>query len=327
MNARSLLAPLTPLYRAGLVLRERRLSSGREPVRRLRYPVVSIGNLSTGGTGKTPFTIALARALSVRGYSVNVLSRGYGRHSKESLRVRSDGSAAEYGDEPVLIARSAGVPVYVAAGRYEAGLLAEASGTTGRRTVHILDDGFQHRQLHRDVDIVVLNRADWHDRLLPAGNLREPQEALRRADVIAIPADEAELENELRAWGWDGPVWGLCRSMDVPMIEGSAVAFCGIARPQQFFAGLAAAGLTLADAHAYPDHHRFTRHDLDHMVRLARKSGATALITTEKDEVRLGNVLPAIPLKTARLRIQIEDEPAAMEWLINRITPEQRQVR
>ncbi len=160
---RPLLLPLVPLYAAGLELRELRLSRGWESIRRLVHPVISIGNLSTGGSGKTPLTIALARLLSARGFQVDVLSRGYGRQSREPMRVKPDGTAEEFGDEPLLIAREAGVPVYVAAERYAAGFLAEsnASSATGSPRIHILDDGFQHRQLHRDIDILLVNREDW----------------------------------------------------------------------------------------------------------------------------------------------------------------------
>src|SRR6266536_1486525 len=218
------LAPLIPLYAAGVALRELRLRRGMEATHRLRYPVISIGNLSTGGAGKTPFAISLARLLTSRGFSVDVLSRGYGRVSREPVRVRPDGTAEEFGDEPLLIAREAGVPVYVAAQRYEAGLLAEgqfikqSGDLSGEQAslVHILDDGFQHRQLARDIDLLLLNRADWHDSLLPAGNLREPLKAIRRATVVAIPADEPELGTALKAWGWAGPIWRLRRQMQVP---------------------------------------------------------------------------------------------------------------
>ncbi|MDR3737753.1 MAG: tetraacyldisaccharide 4'-kinase, partial [Terracidiphilus sp.] len=124
---RPLLFPLVPLYRFALALRELRLGTSLEPVRRLRFPVVSIGSLSAGGSGKTPLTIALAQTLTRRGLRVDVLSRGYGRQSKAAARVDHNGTAAEFGDEPLLIARAAGVPVYVAAQRYQAGLLAEAA--------------------------------------------------------------------------------------------------------------------------------------------------------------------------------------------------------
>src|SRR5271157_1991229 len=126
LSLRRWLFPLVPAYRLALAARELCLGCGLEPVRRLPFPVVSVGNLSTGGAGKTPLTIALARALTERGRRVDVLSRGYGRLAAASpARVRPDGTAVEFGDEPLLIARTAGVPVYVARQRYDAGLLAE----------------------------------------------------------------------------------------------------------------------------------------------------------------------------------------------------------
>ncbi len=265
-SGRKLLLPLIPLYRLALAARELRLRSGLEPVRRLRYPVISIGNLSTGGSGKTPLTIALAKALSQRGFQVDVLSRGYGRKTSHPARVRPDGTAGEFGDEPLLIARGTGLPVYVARQRFEAGELAETEATTAPTErsprVHLLDDGFQHRQLHRDANILLLDRQDWNDRLLPAGNLREPLKAILRATILAIPADDPAFEAELKASGWTGQVWRLRRTMDVPAIEGPVAAFCGIARPEQFFAGLEAAGLQLETRTAYPDHHRYTARDI-----------------------------------------------------------------
>jgi tetraacyldisaccharide 4'-kinase len=323
ISARRLLLPLVPLYRLALALRELRLRSGLEPARRLGFPVISIGNLSTGGSGKTPLTIALARALTCRGLHVDVLSRGYGRQSQLPARVDLAGTAADFGDEPLLIAREAAVPVYVAAQRYQAGLLAESEVSPTSPAVHLLDDGFQHRQLHRDVNILLIDSRDWHSGLLPAGNLREPLEATRRATVLAISAEDRELETELKAWGWQGPIWRLRRQMDVPAIAGPVAAFCGIARPAQFFHGLESAGLTLAASVAFPDHHRYTARDLDRLLAAARKAGAAALIATEKDCVRLGSLSAAfpesLPLKTARLRIEIEDEPAALEFLASRL--------
>jgi tetraacyldisaccharide 4'-kinase len=375
-----MLLPLTPLYRLGLTLRESRLRSGREPVRRLRFPVISIGNLSTGGAGKTPFAIALARALTEAGFAVDVLSRGFGRQANSPARVHPDGTAAEFGDEPLLIARESGVPVYVASQRYEAGLLAESGPPLDSRSipnalkqnavilsegqdaviqndaviendavilsegraatavegsafraisnprhplVHILDDAFQHRQLHRDIDILLLNRDDWHDHLLPAGNLREPRQAAMRASVIAIPATDRALETELRSWGWEGPIWRLHRRMEVPPVKGPVVAFCGIARPRQFLAGLEAGGLRLAGRFAFRDHHAYAPRDLDRLQAAARAAGAAALVTTAKDEVRLAPLIAAhpsdLPLLTARLRIEIEEESAALDWLVTRL--------
>jgi tetraacyldisaccharide 4'-kinase len=345
--ARRMLLPLTPLYRFGLALRELRLRSGREPIGRLRFPVVSVGNLSTGGAGKTPFAIALARALTEAGFAVDVLSRGFGRKASAPARVRPDGTAAEFGDEPLLIAREAGVPVYVATQRYDAGLLAEqgfgelpsgaralvdsavpdvrAEARTLQRAgvVHILDDAFQHRQLHRDIDILLLNREDWHDRLLPAGNLREPRRAAMRASVIAIPSGDPGLETGLRTGGWKGPIWRLHRQMDAPQVSGPVLAFCGIARPDQFFAGLEAGGLRLAARVSFRDHHPYAARDLERLQASARSAGAAALVTTAKDLVRLtphlAALLPDLPLLTAGLRIEIEEESAALDWLVTRL--------
>ena len=288
---RPLLLPLVPLYAAGLALREWRLERGWEKTRVLWYPVISVGNLSTGGSGKTPLVIALARLLHAEGFAVDVLSRGYGRKSSEAARVKEDGTAEEFGDEPLLIARKTGVPVWVGAERYEAGGLADhdfiqrggAMSGDPAPLLHLLDDGFQHRQLFRDVDVVLVNREDWRDHLLPAGNLREPLDRVERASVLAIPADDPEFEEELREWGWSGPVWRVRRRMHVPAIDGSVAAFCGIARPEQFFAGLESRGLRIAKKNPFPDHHRYTQSDVNSLLAAARKANAPALITTEKD--------------------------------------------
>jgi tetraacyldisaccharide 4'-kinase len=325
--ARPWLWPLVPVYRAGLALREFQLRAGLKPVRRLRWPVVSVGNLSAGGAGKTPLTIALAKALAARGVEVDVLSRGYGRRrSGLPLFVDAGGTAEEFGDEPLVIAREACVPVFVAAERYEAGRLAEAASqrvsesASQQASVHLLDDGFQHRQLHRDVDILLLSSRDLTDHLLPAGNLREELRAAERADVIAIPADEPEVEDWARARGSKKTIWRLRRRIDVPAVDGPVVAFCGIARPEQFFAGLEGAGLRVAGRFAFPDHHRYTAGDLERITTAAQKAGATALLTTEKDRLRLGAMAASHPatlsLKTVPLRVEIEDEAKAIDWLL-----------
>jgi tetraacyldisaccharide 4'-kinase len=302
-------------------------------VRRLRWPVVSIGNLSTGGAGKTPLTIALAKALTARGLHVDVLSRGYGRRSALPLTVDPEGTAEEFGDEPLVIAREAGVDVYVAAERYEAGLMAEAAQPAASNPVmHILDDGFQHRRLVRDVDILLLSQRDLTDGLLPAGNLREPLNAFHRATVLAISANESAVEDYLHETilidrnseiqRWIGPTWRIHRHMDVPPIAGPVAAFCGIARPEQFFAGLESARVHVASRTVFADHHRYVQHDVDCLLDAARNVGATAFITTEKDCARLGQlgatIAAVLPLKTAQLRIEIEDEQSAVDWLIAR---------
>jgi tetraacyldisaccharide 4'-kinase len=138
-----------------------------------------------------------------------------------------------------------------------------------------------------------------------------------------IPANEPALEGELRRWGWKKPVWRLNRLMEIPAMNGPVAVFCGIARPEQFFAGIKAAGFEIALQKAFPDHHSYTARDLDRFALAARAAGATALLTTEKDMVRLGkspSELPrSLPLTTAHLRIEIEDEIAAIEWLIRKL--------
>lgn len=351
--ARPWLAPLVPIYRLVVALRSLALRLGIERVRQLSSPVVSIGNLSTGGAGKTPLTIAMARALKERGVRVNVLSRGYGRTGKAAEKVDPLGTAERFGDEPLVIAREAGVPVYVAAQRYQAGVLAEqeiaarqdkeheVSGHDSGRAaegsheggasvpvpvIHLLDDGFQHAQLHRDVDILLVDGADLNDRLLPAGNLREPLGAVDRATILAYTMPEAPmLEETLRRRGiWYGPVWRLHRRMQVPAIDGPVVAFCGIAKPDQFFAGLESAGLHVASRIAFADHQRYLQHDIDCILEAARTTKAVALVTTEKDRVRLAQFVSALsaaqPLETAGLRVEIEEEAGHIAWLLSRVT-------
>lgn len=324
------LAPLVPLYAAGIALREFRTQKGWEPARRLSWPVVSVGNLSTGGAGKTPFAIALVALLKSRGFHVDVLSRGYGRSSREPAHVHRDGMAAESGDEPLLIATETGVPVYVAPQRYDAGVLAESEfaaqhidGFSRKSLAHILDDGFQHRQLARDVDVLLLSESDLKDSLLPAGNLREPLRAVKRANAIAVPADEVATETELRRVGWAGPVWRFRRRMKVPAIDGPVLAFCGIAKPEQFFAGLEAAGVPIVLRRAFADHYQYTAKDMRQMAKIAGSAGAKTLITTEKDLVRVGSLATSLPketsLKTVPLRIEIEDTETVVSWLLERL--------
>ena len=173
------LLPLVPLYAAVQALNDAAYERGLRRVEKLTWPVVSVGNLSVGGAGKTPFVIALAQVLTRRGWTVDVLSRGYGRASDVVERVDTaivDDPARRYGDEPWLIAQQAGVPVFVGRARSAAGRLAESTlvDTGGHGHVHLLDDGMQHRGLARDVEIVLLHRSDFRTTLLPAGRLREP---------------------------------------------------------------------------------------------------------------------------------------------------------
>lgn len=189
--------------------------------------------------------------------------------------------------------------------------------------IHLLDDGFQHRQLARTVDILLLSLQDWEDRLLPAGNLREPLEALFRANVIAIPATEPELEEKLDAFGWQGPIWKLIRKIEVKKYEGPVIAFCGIARPEQFFEGLEAAELKLAAQFSFPDHYEFDEATVRELIASALRVKAKAVFTTTKDLTRLGKLTELfpknLPLEAARLRIEVEDRGAMLSWLAERL--------
>jgi tetraacyldisaccharide 4'-kinase len=323
--------PLVPLYGAGVALRALGWSSGLAPARKLAWPVVSVGNLSAGGTGKTPFTIALVRLLHERGAPVDVLSRGYGRQSNLTERVRPHGSAKQFGDEPLLIARTTEAPVYVGASRWQAGRLAEQEAT-GKAGVHLLDDGFQHRGLSRQVDIVLVNSEDLSDSLLPAGNLREPFSALTRAHVLAVPLGDDKAAQRLEALGFGRgrgqQIWRFRREMVLPPMPESLaalpwVAFCGIARPEQFFAGLVNAGLRLAATRAFGDHHPYTAADLEALRRKVGTTGAGALITTAKDLYRMGDLSmgrdEAAPMLAADVKVVIEEEVAAMSWLLSEL--------
>lgn len=310
-----LLAPLSWMY--GSVVRARNARFDRTPPLRLRWPVVSIGNLSVGGAGKTPLVICLARLLQREGYAPDVLSRGYGRSQQTVERVDPSGSADRFGDEPVLIARSTGVPVYVGASRYEAGVLAESdSGGSG---VHLLDDGFQHRELARDLDIVVIHRSDLQQRLLPAGRLREPLASLRRAGVVVLRNEDAELESALRVHTRpECRFWRVRRMLALPGPVHRAVAFCAVARPAEFFAGLKAAGAGVAEQIRFRDHHPYTMADIDRLAETGRRAGCDAFVTTEKDAVKLDAAMRSrlnrvAPLWTAALTVEIADEKAALD--------------
>jgi tetraacyldisaccharide 4'-kinase len=309
-----LLAPLELVY--GSLVRARNARFDRRPVQRLGWPVVSIGNLSVGGAGKTPLVICLARLLAREGFHVDVLSRGYGRSERTVERVDAAGSVQRYGDEPLLIARSTGVPVYVGSSRCEAGLLAE--NERAEQGVHLLDDGFQHRQLGRNLDIVLVHRSDLRERLLPAGRLREPLSSLLRADVIVLRQEDAELESAFRPYVRpECCFWRVRRRLALPRPLQRAVAFCGIARPDEFFQALAGVGGEVVERVRFRDHHRYTPADIERLAERGRRLGCDAFVMTSKDEVKLDAAMRSrlnavAPLYTAELTVELEDEEAVL---------------
>lgn len=286
---------------------------GHLPTRRLRGAVISVGNLSAGGSGKTPFVMLLGEMLKSRSVKFDVLSRGYGRRTRGVLLVNPGGLAQEFGDEPLLIARKLQVPVVVGEDRYEAGRLAE---TKFGVQIHLLDDGFQHRALVRDFDIVLVTPQDASDRLLPAGRLREPLTALHRADAVVLASGASQDSFSLQGKS----VWRVRRGIVVERIPERPVVFCGIARPQNFLLQLRAANVEPAAQAFYRDHHLYAEKDVRELLDLKDRSEATGFVTTEKDAVNLGPYLSALmPLAVVPVQMELVDSANAMDTMLRKI--------
>jgi tetraacyldisaccharide 4'-kinase len=301
---------------------------------RLRRPVISIGNIALGGRGKTPLVALVAKILMAHGERPAILSRGYRRRRhEEGVVVVSDGTAIladvdRSGDEPLMLAECLpGAPVLVSDIRATAGALAERIFGA---TVHILDDGFQHRVLARDVDVVVVAPEDLAGRRLPFGRLRETARALSRADAVIVDApsgDPRPLEVPRSA---NARLFRMRRVIGAPDVVGGAVvtldrskpvvAVAGIARPERFRVALEADGWRLGRMMIFRDHHRFTTADTASMVRAARDIGAQAIFTTAKDAVRLRPLGP-LPVSVAVIPIDVEVEPTDgfRTWLLDRV--------
>lgn len=297
---------------------------------RLRRPVVSVGSLAMGGAGKTPFVILLAELLRQRGVRVDILSRGYGRRSSGVLVVERSptatmagggeaaGKAARFGDEPVLLRqRLADVPVIVGESRYAAGLEAERRFQTD---LHLLDDGFQHRELVRDFDIVLLSPRDLEDRLLPLGRLREPLSSLERAHAVVWTAEPAgpPVSAALPA---GKPIWRLRRRVE--LLSGSAsrpFVFCAIAEPERFRHDLASAGVRPAGYRYFRDHHPYSANDIAALRVAAQRAGADGFVTTEKDAVKLGPFREQLgETVVAKLVVEMEDPQQAMDMILEKL--------
>jgi len=316
------LAPLGALMGGAAALRAALYRRGVFAQARLQGPVISVGNLRVGGSGKTPIVAGLARMLMEAGQRVAILSRGYGGASRAPHLLVSDGvsvlaDAATAGDEPVMLARQLpGVVVAVGPRRDLVGRWVE--GRLGPR-VFLLDDGFQHLCLGRDLDIVCVSPSDLADRPLPAGWLREGRAALDRADVVLLARDGVsdDVIGEARAKvGVDRAFLVRRRARGFFGADGEAQAaparaflLSGIARPERFAADVAAAGAAVAGHAAFPDHHSFTAADVESTWARARASGALAIVTTEKDLVRMPPRPDAPPLLVLRIDVEIEDEP------------------
>jgi tetraacyldisaccharide 4'-kinase len=306
---RPLLAPFIPLYAAAQTLHNALLPTPK----RLTRPVLSIGSLSAGGAGKTPVVQALATLLAAHNLPADVLTRGYGRSSQAVEQVDPTGPATRFGDEPLLLAQP-GLPVFVGADRHAAGQLAES--TLPQIKIHLLDDGFQHRRLQRDLDLVLITASDLADHLLPAGNLREPLRALSRAHALILRAEESQaLTSTLRRYT-QAPIWLIDRSLSLPLhLPDRPLAFCALARPESFFADLKSRRLNLATTETFPDHHLYTFQNIRRLKLLATRHHANAFLTTAKDAVKLAPALrrsleETAPLHIAPLTVTFRDEQA-----------------
>jgi tetraacyldisaccharide 4'-kinase len=331
----ALLTPLAWLFAGAVRLRNWAYDGGMATVRRLPVPVISVGNLSVGGTGKTPVVILLAQRLAAAGHLPAVVLRGYGG-SNARLKggpplLVADGrsnrplaTVASAGDEAILLARSLDkVPVVVAASRYRGGMEAIRSGGAG---LIILDDGFQHRALYRDFDLLTMDATavPFPGRLLPAGRLREPSRALARCHAVILTRADDDADH-LRAREFicrrypDLPVyrsthrparlrWLAAKRDDPPSLDDlrslPVAAFAGLARPHVLQDTLAGLGARVVRFTPLPDHHRFLPGQVDELIRSGTAAGARLVITTAKDTARLP--AESAPENLAILEIEVQ---------------------
>ncbi|MFA6571289.1 MAG: tetraacyldisaccharide 4'-kinase [Bacteroidota bacterium] len=263
-------------------------------------PVISVGNLSVGGTGKTPFVIMLAKFLLDSGIKPAIIGKGYKRKSKGELII-SDGNTifSDYqnaGDEMYLVAKSLAVPVVVHNEKY---LAAQTAFENFKPDCIIIDDGFQHRRLHRDIDIVLIDK-DTAERpfLIPKGRLREPLSSLQRADVVVYTDvfDTSQITKHLkdscisiRTISKTGDVYSLKdkSTFNPGEADNNCIAFCGIANPARFNAALFKAGINPKDTICFNDHHNYSQKDISKIINVCKKYSAAYAVTTEKDAVKL----------------------------------------
>jgi tetraacyldisaccharide 4'-kinase len=343
--ARAALSPLAWSFRAAAAGRNLLFDTDLRPARRLEVPVVSVGNITVGGTGKTPLVAVLARRLASAGRRPAIVSRGYGGHNAKRpgspVLVVSDGrrrdptaTAAVAGDEPVLLASMlAGIPVLVCRDRHKGGRAAREQCGAG---LVILDDGFQHRALHRDADLVVLDAGDpfGGGRMLPAGPLREPPGSLRRAHLAILTRADCRdrfeaAASSVRLHAPDLPLFrarhrpvGLRPAADggetrpLSTLSGAPVAaFAGLARPENLLATLENLGARVRRFDPFPDHHAYSAGEIRRLVEAGNRAGAELVITTAKDRARLG----ATDCPSELFVLDMEMEVENLDDLIRRV--------
>ena len=293
--------------------------------RSLDRPVISVGNLSVGGSGKTPIVAALARLLLEMGQRPAILSRGYARRRLgDGVVVVSDGTRVlqpveNSGDEPQMLARALrNVPVLVCPDRHLAGRLAERQFGS---TVMLLDDGFQHLALGRNVDLLVMPASDLDEGVLPGGRLREPLDSASSADCVLVPGSDEDVSRVAAAFD-RMPVfrvsthYGSLQGVDASRLSSQRlIAVAGIAKPERFFSALRAQGYELVREIRFPDHHWYSQGDLDKIRTIANETGTDLVVTTEKDAVRVaGTGWAVLPLT-----VVIEPTEPFSSWLRERL--------
>jgi tetraacyldisaccharide 4'-kinase len=321
----AILAPLGWLYGLGASLRRAAYARGLLKTERLRSPVISVGGLAMGGSMKTPAVIELAHALASRGPKVGVLGHGY-RGADPTPRVVSDGerpleTVSTVGDEALLLAHELpGCPIVVGRDKVAAGRLLEER--FGKRIV-LVDSGFQHRRLFRDVDIVCVTERDLASRVVPAGMLRESPRALRSAHLIFTDREtdgprvaklRARRPNDVfslaRADFAFFPLEGAGAEVDPPA---RAFVFCGIGSPERLLKDVTARGVAVVEKRFFRDHHAFTEAELKEVAEAAGKASATAVVTTTKDAVRIPAWPFPLPLLVLQARLDIEGLPRVLK--------------
>jgi len=332
--------PLSTLYGAAAAWRRQWYAQHPDRRRRLDRPVISVGNLRVGGSGKTPVVEHIARLLAEAGYSPAILSRGYGRKSpSKTPTIVSDGRTISAGvdaagDEPLMLARALlgkAVPVVVCADRYLAGILAEKRLGA---TVHVLDDGFQHFGLARDVDLVVTGEHDLADEPLPHGRLREPLSAAVSADAVLVDAGYQDAAERIARVLRVRNAYHVTRTLLPPRLIGSGdtvvvpndsrvFAFAGVARPERFFSDLTSAGWNVVGTKSFRDHHYFSRSEIERIAAAAVKARAAIVLTTEKDAVRLPpdavDIQSDRPIASVPLVSSVEPADEFRAWLLGQI--------